>query len=231
MIFYLSYGLSFMSSGMNYDFPTFSNKKAPYSRTRIGIFVFEITIIFTLLIIWLSFDSIQKSKSLLVLFFYCFPSEFLVGLVPHEPILLYYGKFYSPLTVTLVSIIGTVLAEAMNYSVFKFFMDTNLLQEFISSKTVTSIIRLFTRAPFIAICIAGFTPVPFYPFRFIVVISRYSRLKYLIAVFLSRAPRFFILAQIGYTFKIPGFALLIIFFILIVTINVHFIGNLIKKIR
>lgn len=218
-----------MSSGMNYDFPTFLSTKALHSRTRIFIFVLEITIIFTLLIIWLLFDSIQKSKSLLVLFFYCFPSEFLVGLIPHEPILLYYGRFYSPLTVALVSIIGTVLAEALNYSVFKFFVDTNLLKEFISSKTVTSLIKLFTRAPFIAICIAGFTPVPFYPFRFMVVISRYSKLKYLIAVFLSRAPRFFILAQIGYSYKIPGFALLVLFFILIITINAHFIGNLIKR--
>lgn len=214
---------------MNCDFPSSSSTKVLYPKTRIFIVILEITLIFTLLVIWLTIDSLQKSKSLLVLFFYCFPSEFLIGLVPHEPVLLYFGRFYTPLTVALVSIAGTVLAEAINYSVFKFFADTNLYKKMVGRKTVTTIIKLFNRAPFIAICIAGFTPVPFYPFRFLVVMSHYPRLKYLIAVFLSRTPRFYILAQIGYTFKIPGFALFALFLILLIIINVHFVGNLIKE--
>ena len=33
----------------------------------------------------------------MVLFLYCFPSEFLVGLLPHEPVLIYFGAFHAGL--------------------------------------------------------------------------------------------------------------------------------------
>ena len=193
------------------------------------IFILEIALIVFFLVWWLSSDSVQQSKNLWVLFFYCFPSEFLIAIVPHEPVILYFGKFYSPLTVALVTAAGTVLTEILNYSAFGYVSDTKFFQKVRHRKTVTRIIEYFKKAPFIALWIAGFTPVPFYPFRFLVVMCHYPRLKYLIAVFLSRTPRFYILAQIGYTFKIPGFALLALFLILLIFLNVQLLGNFIKK--
>jgi membrane protein YqaA with SNARE-associated domain len=220
--------MSLMRSDMNYGLQNNMRTKASYSITRTCILILEITIVLSLLIAWLAFDSLQKSKSLLVLFFYCFPSEFLIGLVPHEPVLLYFGRFYSPFTVAIVSGVGTVLAEAINYSFFNYFADIEFFKKIIRRKSVTEIIRLFKKYPFIAIWIAGFTPVPFYPFRFLVVISHYHRLKYLTAVLLSRTPRFFILAQIGYTFEIPGSFLLGLFLVLIVSVNVPLIRNFLR---
>lgn len=199
------------------------------SKARIFIFVFEITIIFAMLIVWLSSKTIQQSKSLYVLFFYSFPSEFLIGLIPHEPILLYYGKYYSPLTVALVSVIGTVIAEAMNYSVFNYVSDTKLFEKMKRKKTVRKTIELFNKAPFTAILVAGFTPLPFFPVRFLVVIGNYSIFKYLLGVFISRAPRFYLLAMIGYTFEIPGIALIALFIVLILTAHASIFGNLFKK--
>jgi len=216
---------------MDSDFSPYSKTKLLYSRAKILIFILEISMIIALLAIWLSSDAVQKSKSLPVLFFYCFPSEFLIGLLPHEPILIYYGKFYSPLTVALISVLGTVLAEALNYSVFKFVKDIDLFKKIIGKKVVGKIVALFNRAPFTAVLIAGFTPVPFYPFRFLVVMGRYPVQKYLFAVFLSRAPRFFILAQIGYSFNVPGYFLIALFVVLIITVNIPLVGNLLKKDR
>lgn len=216
---------------MDSDSSAYSKTKLLSSRAKIFIFILEISMIIALLVIWLSSGSVQKSKSLTVLFFYCFPSEFLIGLLPHEPILIYYGKFYSPLTVAIVSVFGTVLAEAINYSVFKFVKDIDLFKKLIDKKVVGKIVALFNRAPFAAVLIAGFTPVPFYPFRFLVVMSHYPVQKYLLAVFLSRAPRFFILAQIGYTFNISGAFLIALFIVLVITVNIPLIGNLLKKDR
>ncbi len=203
--------------------------KTVSSKARTFIFVFEITIILAMLIVWLSSKTIQQSKSLYVLFFYSFPSEFLIGLIPHEPILLYYGKYYSPLTVALVSVIGTVIAEAMNYSVFNYVSDTKLFEKMKQKKTVMKTIELFNKAPFTTILVAGFTPLPFFPVRFLVVIGNYSIFKYLLGVFVSRAPRFYLLAMIGYTFKIPGIALIALFIVLILTAHASIFGNLFKK--
>lgn len=207
----------------------YQKTKQNFPKARTLIFAFEISMIFGLLILWLSSTAIQQSNSLFVLFFYSFPSEFLVGLVPHEPVLLYFGKYYSPLTVALVSVASTVLTEALNYSMFKYVADMILFKKFSDGRSVRSIIALFKKMPFTAVWVAGFTPIPFYPFRFLVVMGEYPVWKYLVAVFLSRGPRFYILAQIGYTFNIPGAALAALFIFLIISFNVPIFMNFMKN--
>ena len=224
---------------MNHHFPIINKmipdnkllfeERQPVPKAKMAVFLSEIGLILILLVIWFTSDSIRKSTSLIVLFFYSFPSEFLVGLVPHEPVLLYFGEFYSPLTVALIAVSSTVLAEALNYSVFNYVADSKLFRKFTDRKIVGLMIGLFNKSPFLAIWIAGFTPIPFYPFRFLVVISRYPVMYYLLAVFLSRAPRFYLLAYIGEIFRIPGPVLIALFIILIVAFNIPVIGNLLKK--
>ncbi|OQX84393.1 hypothetical protein B6D60_09460 [candidate division KSB1 bacterium 4484_87] len=184
------------------------------------IFGLEIFLILLLLIIWLSSDTIRQSKHLIVLFLYSFPCQFLIAVVPHEPVYLYFSKFYAPITVTLVSVAGTVLTEWLNYSTFQFIVDLKSFSKVKKSGFVGKIIDIFQKAPFLAIWVAGFTPVPFYPFRFLVVLAKYSVWKYLLAVFTSRAPRFFLLALFGHAFKIPDLWLAILFAVLILTANV-----------
>ena len=164
-----------------------------------------------------------------MLFFYSFPSEFLIAIVPHEPVLLFFGKFYQPLTVAVVAVIGTVMTEAINYSVFKLVTDSNFFQKIRHRKMATKIVELFNRTPFVALLVAGLTPVPFYPFRFLVVLARYPLVKYLLAVFLSRTPRFFILALAGYMIKIPDYLLIVIFIVLISVANVPLLIRFLKN--
>jgi len=203
-------------------------KKFPPKITTF-MFILEVFLIIALLVVWFSSDSIQKSKNLWILFFYSFPSEFLIAIVPHEPVLLYFGKFYSPQTVALVAIAGTLLTEALNYSAFKFVTDTNFFQKIRHRKVVTKIVELFNKAPFAALLVAGFTPVPFYPFRFLVVMVRYPLWKYIFAVFLSRTPRFYIIALIGHAIKIPDYLIIAIFIALVASANVPLLKKFLKK--
>lgn len=205
------------------------SQKTKRSFPRTFIFILEILVIIALLLIWLSSESIQKSKNLWVLFFYSFPSEFLIAIVPHEPILLYFGKFFSPLTVSLVAVIGTALTEALNYSVFRYVTNMNFFKKIRYRKTVNRIVELFKKAPFIALCVAGLTPIPFYPFRFLVVMARYPLIKYISAVILSRTPRFFLLALLGYTLKFSDYILAILFVILIASANIPILIKYLKK--
>jgi len=208
--------------------PLTKPNKTP-SKIRIFIFALQVGLVIALLVLWLSSESIQKSRNLWVLFLYSFPSEFLIAIVPHEPALLYFGKFYNPLTIALVAIAGTLLTEALNYSVFKFVADTNFFQKIRHRKVVTKIVELFNKAPFVALLVAGFTPVPFYPFRFLVVIVRYPIWKYILAVFLSRTPRFYILALIGHAIKIPDYLLIALFIILLASANIPLLIKFSKK--
>ena len=169
---------------------------------------------------WVLSPIIRESKSLVVLFFYCFPSEFLVGLLPHEPILIYFGDFHPAWVVAAVSIVGTVMAEAINYSFCSFFYDLPTLRAVSRKRLVRKTIDLFHRAPFAAILFAGFTPAPFFPVRFLVVMAYYPRWKYLLGVFLSRAPRFWLLAMFGHYFHISGSVLTVLFVVMFVSVNV-----------
>lgn len=214
---------------MKNSLPSDHKKNKFLPKLKKFLFVLEITIIVALLVMWFSSESIQKSKSLWVLFLYCFPSEFLIAIVPHEPILLYFGKFYPPLTIALVTIAGTLLTETLNYSAFKFVTDMNFFQKIRHRKTVAKIVRLFNKVPFFALLVAGFTPVPFYPFRFLVVMARYPLTKYLLAVFLSRTPRFFLIALIGYTIKFSDYLLVVLFAVLVSSANIPFLIKYLKK--
>ena len=204
------------------------NPKSP-SKIKTLIFILELALIITLLILWFSIDSFRNSKNLWVLFFYSFPAEFLIAIVPHEPMLLYFGKFYSPITVGLVTIASTLMTETLNYSTFKYVANLKAFGKVHRSKFMTKLISFFNKAPFTALLIAGFTPVPFYPFRFMVVMARYPIWKYLLATFLSRTPRFFILAYVGHSINIPDTWLVLLFVALILIIYLPLLKTLKKK--
>ncbi len=208
--------------------PPFKTKPIS-SRFRTVIFFLEVGLVAGLLIWWIVSDSAKISRNLWVLFFYCFPAEFIVASVPHEPVLLYFGKFYSPLTVALVSIAGTALTEVLNYTVFKYVADLRILQKMLQSKFVQKTVALFNRAPFAALLFAGFTPFPFYPFRFLVVIAHYPLIKYILAVIISRTPRFYLLALFGHAVKIPDYLLVVLLVVLILAANIPILRNVLKK--
>lgn len=202
-----------------------------HSKAKTFLFILQIIFVLALLALWLSFESIRKSQSLWILFFYSFPAEFLLSTVPHEPVILYFGKLFPPLKVALVAGAGTLLAEALNYSIFHYISFTTRIQKVRHTKFVKKVIDLFNRAPFPALLVAAFTPIPFYPFRFLVVLAHYPLVKYLLAILLSRTPRFFLLALIGYTFKIPDYLLLALFVGLILVALVPYTMNFLKQKR
>jgi len=188
----------------------------------------EVLLIVVLLILWFGSSALRKSKSLWVLFLYNFPSMFLIPVVPHEPVFLYFSKFYKPLTVTLVALFGTLATEFINYHVFSFFKDTKPLQNVQNSGLVKKLIALFNKAPFLALWVAGFTPIPFYPFRFLVVLAGYPLVKYLLSVALSRTPRFFLFALFGHKVPLPDYVLALLFLALILS---AYFPVLLKRLR
>jgi membrane protein YqaA with SNARE-associated domain len=198
-------------------------------KARTVIVLSEIVFIVILVICWFSFKELRESHNLWILFFYNFPSQFLIAIVPHEPVFLYFSKFYSPLVVTTVAILGTLLTEHLNYSVFKYFLDLEKFKAIRSNRFVRKLLLLFEKSPFMALIIAGFTPVPFYPFRFIVVMANYPKYKYLLAIFFSRSPRYYILASFGQVLMLSNTLLAVIFAILLLIGLIPIIRTQIKS--
>jgi membrane protein YqaA with SNARE-associated domain len=186
--------------------------KALTSSKKRRIIVFAEAFLVVALAFFFFFQKIEGTSNLLLLFLYSFPSEFLVGLAPHEPALIHFGQFHPLWVVTMVSVISTVMAEGLNYSFFGLFYEMPGFRAALQKEGLRKVTDLFNRAPFFAIVFCGFGPVPFFPIRFLVVITEYPRWKYLMAVFLSRTPRFYILAWIGDIFQ-PSKGILIAIFV------------------
>lgn len=199
------------------------------SSRRILILTAEAGLVLVLLILFLASDRIQSSTNLFVLFLYSFPSEFLVGLVPHEPVLIFFGQEYAPWVVALVAGVGTVMAEGLNYSFFGLFYGIPTLRAAFRRRAVIKIADLFRRAPFSAILFCGFSPVPFFPIRFLVVITAYPVGRYLLGVFLSRTPRFYLLALLGAVFEVPGVLLLAFFAGMLLLVNLPALTGILRS--
>jgi membrane protein YqaA with SNARE-associated domain len=198
-------------------------------RARFLVALLELGLIAGLLLVWVLSETVRSSKSLWVLFFYNFPSQFLISVVPHEPVFLYFSKYFSPALVTLVAISGTLLTEALNYTCFGAFTETSVFEKARKNRIVGRLTNLFNRAPFTALWIAGVTPVPFYPFRFLVVLARYPLSMYLLAVFLSRTPRFYLLALFGNAVRIPDGLLIALFGFVVVLLNVPLLRGVLRR--
>ncbi len=208
-----------MNASQNKISQTLSYERNTSKLIKLLVFVFEISLVIILLIVWFRCDSVRRSKSLWVLFFYSFPSQFLISIVPHEPVFIYFSKFYNAFIVTVIAIAGTLLTEIINYTAFKFVADLNKFEKIRQSTYIKKVTSIYKKAPFLSLLVAGFTPIPFYPFRFLVVLAQYPLIKYLSAVFLSRSIRFYILATIGHAIKITDRMLLILFVCLIIMLN------------
>jgi membrane protein YqaA with SNARE-associated domain len=208
---------------------------APRFKIRLLAVSIEILLVAVLCILWFGVELIRNSHSLWVLFFYSFPSQFLIAVVPHEPVYFYFSKLYQPWTVTLVAVTGTLLTELVNYSVLNFFADLQPSKKILDRKLVRRLVALFTRAPFAALLVAGFSPVPFYPFRFLVVFAKYPVWKYTLAVLISRSARFYIFALVGHVIGIPDSWLMLLFFgitvLILAPVIREFIVKGIEKIR
>ena len=198
-------------------------------RLRAWLVLAESAFVAGLFIVWAASAAVRRSRSLWVLFFYCFPSQFILAAVPHEPVILYYGKFYSAWAVALTATAGTLITEVINYSIFQYLADLKTFQRISQGRVVGRLIRLFRKAPFPTLWIAGLTPVPFYPFRFLVVLARYPLPLYALAVAVSRFPRFYLLALLGDKFHIPNAWIIGFFLVLFAVAVIPLIRDFLKK--
>ena len=161
---------------------------------------------------------IPQYSKLFLLFLYSIPGQFIVAFIPHEPIIFYFSKYFSPLSVTLVTLLGTLFAEYLNYMLVKLFFTIPRVDDLRKHKTFKTATYYFLRMPFVSLIIAALTPVPFYTFRVIAPASEYSLTKYLMALIVGRTPRFYILAYFGYSIPLSN-EIIIVFFILLLAVS------------
>ncbi|MFQ5530211.1 MAG: hypothetical protein ACE5FP_07655, partial [Gemmatimonadota bacterium] len=106
---------------------------------------------------------------------------------------------------------GTLVAGYLDHSVFTPVMNLKGLTGYKDRGWYRRAARLFVAYPFAVLVVAGFSPIPFFPFKFLSFSVHYPLTRYLGALLTGRFPRYVLLAWFGNFFQIPGWVLFAFF--------------------
>jgi membrane protein YqaA with SNARE-associated domain len=150
-----------------------------------------------------------QTKSYLYLAFYSIPSNTAISVFPHEPVLIWYGKFANLWLSAVAATVGTVAAGWLDHRVFVPVLNYSKIIEYKQNRFYRKSTDLFMRYPFATLVVTGLTPIPFWPFKFLCFSIHYPLWRYLAALATGRFPRYVLLAWIGAEFGIPTWILIL----------------------
>ncbi len=146
-------------------------------------------------------------RNLTFLFLYSIPANSVIP-VPHEPGIIFLGRFYPPHLVAIVAAVGTLIACFLDYQAVNFAFQARKFRKIRESDVYQGAVHYFLKAPFACILTAAFAPpIPFYIFRVLSPTSGYPLRRYMLAVFLGRLPRYYLFALMGSALNPPGLIL------------------------
>ena len=179
---------------------------------QIGTFLLLVSILAT--IAFILYNTIPQEHRLIFFAMYAVPSHFLISFFPIEPGLLYCSKFYRPWIVTGTALAGAVIASVMDYLLLVPLLNHQRVRSRFEDKPLYQrSIQYFKKWPFGVLTIANLLPIPFYPFKFLSFTSHYPFWKYELSLIFGRAPRYFLLAALGFALNLPNWMILSVAFL------------------
>lgn len=157
------------------------------------------------------------------LFVYSIPSNTAISVLPHEPVLLIYGSRDNVWVAAAVATVGTMVAGWLDHRIFVPVLNVERFVGYKESRLYRSTMRLFERAPFAALVVAGVSPVPYWPFKLLAFSRGYSLVRYLGAIAVGRFPRYSLILWIGSEFQIPMWLLVATAFLAFLAYGVQFL--------
>ena len=149
------------------------------------------------------------------LFAYTFVSTVALAIVPHEPVVLWYGARYGVWLTALIATAATVASAWVDHRAFVPLIGRVAHTRFFAEGPIGWLRARFTRAPFAVLAVSGVTPLPAFPFKAMAFAERYPLGRYLAAVAAGRFPRYLLLAWLGIVIRIPTWALVALFAVML----------------
>jgi len=148
--------------------------------------------------------------------------------LPTPQLVIKYGEWFNPYLVASVGGIGTTLGTLIDYGLLTYAFRYEKVNKIRKARIYRYIVRFFHKIAFISLLVAGFTPIPFDPFRFLAISMKYSKIKYILAVFIGRSLRYFLLAKAGHDYDIPNSILI---WTLVLMIIITLIREIVKRVK
>ena len=131
--------------------------------------------------------------------------------LPLEPYLLYAATLYDVWLVTLVTTLGCAVGGVLDYLVFgPMLAHGSMRPRYENRRWFHKALALFRKAPFWTLVLTGYTPIPFAPFKLLSIAAGYPVPRYVVALVLARAPRYYLVAWLGYVIQPPGWSMAVL---------------------
>lgn len=149
--------------------------------------------------------------------------------LPTPQMVMVYAERYDPVSIALLGGIAFCISALIDYSLVTFAFRYDKITRVKSDETYRWIERLFNKCPSVCLAIAAFTPIPLEPVKLIACASRYNRAKFLLACFVGRTPRYYLLGWLQRdVLHIPSVYL---YGSIIVLVAIEVIRRLVKRSR
>jgi len=149
------------------------------------------------------------------LFGYAFLSNVALAVLPHEPVVIWYGARHGVWPTALVATAGTVVAALLDHRLLAPLIGRAAARH-APSQGASLAERIFRRFPFAVITLSGLTPLPFFPFKALAFATGYPLEKYAGAVAARSLPRYALLAWLGASVRLPVWLYVALFTLLLV---------------
>jgi len=116
--------------------------------------------------------------------------------LPTPEIAMDYGQMFDPILTAILGAIGFCISALIDYSLVAFVFRYEKISRIKTTRTYRYIERFFNKYAFVTLVIAAFTPIPVDPVKLVACASRYNRIKYVLACFAGRAPRYYLLGKL-----------------------------------
>lgn len=161
-------------------------------------------------------DKFPKRNSFLYDYFLYMSLAFTFLPLPTIPTVILMGKTFSPMNVALIGAVATTLANLNDYLIVSTMFLSQKVQKIHQSSFYKFLIKNFERHSFLIISFGSFIPISIDVIRLLAISNQYPILKFSLANFVGRFPRYFLLAFLGYSFQISNIWILIIFIIFLI---------------
>ena len=117
--------------------------------------------------------------------------------LPTPQIVMDYAQRYDPVLLALLGGIAFCISALIDYSLVTVALRNGTISKVKETRIYRYIERIFHKCPSVILMLAAFTPIPLEPVKLIACASRYNRAKFLLACFIGRTSRYYVLAKLG----------------------------------
>jgi membrane protein YqaA with SNARE-associated domain len=152
--------------------------------------------------LWLARNTLRNpglEVLILLLLYLSFACTFLP--LPTAWIVLWAARETDVLWVALVATAGTCIANLHDYHIVSGLLRAGRLRRARESAWHARAVAWFRRAPFLALALASFVPLPVDAVRLLAISAGYPRPAYLLASYVGRFPRYLLFAVLGHELR------------------------------